>query len=74
MDKTQDYQIPPPAGIKELLNQIGKGIGQRLPKNWGFALMLFPFNEHTFFYISNARREDLIKTMEEFIENERKKM
>ena len=68
-----DYQVKPPPGIQELLNQIGKGIGQRLPKNWGFSLMLFPFNESSLFYISNARREDMLKTMEEFIENERKK-
>lgn len=33
----------------------------------GFTLMLFSFNGPEFTYISNARREDMIKTMLEFI-------
>lgn len=33
----------------------------------GFTLMIFSFNGPEFTYISNARREDMIKTMQEFI-------
>ena len=33
----------------------------------GFTLMIFSFNGPEFTYISNARRDDMIKTMQEFI-------
>ena len=54
--------------IQEVLKQLGRGIGQQLPKNWGFTLMLFSYKGPELFYISNANREDMIKTMHEFID------
>lgn len=54
--------------IEVLLKEIGHLIGGKLPKGWGFNLMLFDFgNKGNLFYISNAERQDVIKTMREFI-------
>jgi hypothetical protein len=39
----------------------------------GFALFLFEFGEKgAMFYMSDARREDMIRTLEEFLERQRK--
>ena len=59
------------------LEAAGKDIAQTLERAiqaWtggdqriGFTLMIFSFNGPEFTYISNARRDDMIKTMQEFI-------
>lgn len=59
-------------GIEEELRRLGRYIGTDLPKGWGFTLMLFDYgNEEVknggMFYISSAKREDMIKAMKEFI-------
>lgn len=52
--------------LDELLNGNKKG----LDREWGWALMVFPFgagDDHRSNYISNANRDDMISTMKEFI-------
>lgn len=62
-----DYQIEN-AEIEGLLNEIGKSLGKKMPKGWGFNLLLFSFGEGgAMFYISNAQRPDMIAAMKEFI-------
>lgn len=54
--------------VQEEMRDIGRTIASGLPPGWGFCLLVFPFgpNGNTN-YISNANREDMIKTLEEFI-------
>lgn len=60
--------------IEETLNGIAQAIVQTLPKGWGFSLQIFSFGKKgSNFYASNARREDIIKLMKEFIAREEKK-
>lgn len=41
----------------------------RLPVGMGFALLMFDFGPGgNMFYISNAQREDVLKSMQEFID------
>ena len=55
--------------VKEKLQDIGKMIKNELPEGFGFALLSFYFNaEGQLMYVSNAKREDVVKAMEEFIE------
>jgi hypothetical protein len=61
-----------------------RGIGQRIHQainesesagKMGFALFLFDFGEEgAVFYISDARREDMIRILEQFIERQRKEV
>ena len=55
--------------IIELLNRLGNAIGEICSlHSLGFNLLLFDFGEKgNLFYISNAKREDIINVMKEFI-------
>ncbi len=54
--------------IEVTLKEIGHLIGGKLPKGWGFNLMLFDFGKKgSMFYIANAERQDVINQMKEFI-------
>ena len=44
---------------------IGKLIGDQMPPGWGFALMIFQFVGKESTWISNARREDMVKALRE---------
>jgi len=53
------------------LQAIAKIIDDRIPDGWGFGLILFEFGHKTgepLLWISNARREDMIETMREYVE------
>lgn len=54
--------------IEIALKHLGETIGKKLPKGWGFNLMIFDFGKKgSMFYISNAQRQDVISQMREFI-------
>lgn len=56
------------AEIEALLKKLGQKIGQDMPKGMGFTLFIFDIGPHgNMFYISNAQRADMIKSLEEFI-------
>lgn len=41
----------------------------RLPKGMGFVLLMFDFGDKgNMFYISDAQRDDVLKSMQEFID------
>lgn len=50
-----------------LMSKMGGEITKQLPKNTGFALIVFPFGDKNKFsnYISNAQRADMIKALRE---------
>ena len=51
--------------------QIGHAIGSKLPKGWGFMLTLFSMRETDGFstYMSNCKREDVIKALRELADS-----
>ena len=60
--------------IEEALNNIAHVIGDKLPDDWGFTLMLFHYGENNpeegegMFYVSTASRDDTMAMMKEFIQ------
>ena len=72
---TEDYQIKD-VEIEAILKKLGKLIGKEMPTGWGFTLLMFDFNkqkDESLFYISNGNRQDVLKTMLEFISKETSK-
>lgn len=55
--------------IQAMLKKMGKELHDKMPKRWGFALLIFDFNTESgsMFYLSDAERETMIKAMKEFI-------
>lgn len=57
---------------EKMLNDLGSFLRSAMPPGWGFSLMIFSFGEDgSMFYTSNARREDMIRAMQEFIQKHR---
>ncbi len=57
--------------VKSKLKGIARKIQDDLPNGYGFALLTFNFGENEnneMMYVSNANREDIVKSMQEFIE------
>jgi hypothetical protein len=56
-----------PIAARKIASEIGRRLDAALPKGqWGYALLLFQFGEGgTMGYISNAKREDMIKALRE---------
>lgn len=59
-----------------VLQDIAKDIKTKLPEGMGFALLAYEFGDETdgrrLMYISNSNREDVCKSMLEFIEKTKK--
>lgn len=69
-----NFHETPPEDIQMTMKDIGRLIGSALPRGYGFNLLIFDFGEGgSMFYISNARRRDMLKLMKEFIEKEEAK-
>jgi len=50
----------------EIMRILANAITEVFPQKYGFALLVFPFNSPgTANYISNARRDDMIKALRE---------
>lgn len=54
---------------KDIMQDIAKDVAKRLPEDFGFFVLVFPFNnaDGRANYVSNGKREDVIKSMKEFI-------
>ena len=64
---------PIPEDLVEVMKDLGRmmagAIEDEAGRAMGFMLMVFDFGEGgTMSYISNANREDVIKTLQEFID------
>lgn len=60
--------------VKNVLQQIAKGIDEKLQENFGFCLLYYEFGDtdgRALLYVSNSDRNDVTKAMEEFIEKTR---
>lgn len=55
---------------KNVMQEIAKDIEKKLGKKYGFTLLIYEHNTDTgrMNYVSNSKREDVVKTMKEFIE------
>lgn len=54
-----------------VLQDIAKDIKEKLPENFGFALLAYEFGEgddKKMLYISNSRRQDVMNAMVEFLQ------
>lgn len=59
--------------VEAILKDLGAELKRRMPAGMGFALLMFDYGaDGSLFYIADAEREDMIKTMEEFIERNKK--
>lgn len=55
--------------VEFALKEVADFTKQRLPLGMGFTLLMFDFGEGgNMFYISNGQREDVLKSMQEFID------
>ncbi len=62
--------------IEKSLKEIGLKLKGIMPNGWGYTLFMFDYqkgNDGALFYLSTAKREDMIKTLEEFIKKEKKR-
>lgn len=52
------------------MQQIIEGVDYQIPKGWGCAVLVFPYNAENgiCLYGATAERDDVVKVMEEFIE------
>ena len=54
--------------IEELLRDLCHKLKDAMPPGYGFSLLIFGFTpSNELFYLSSAQREDMIRTMQEFI-------
>lgn len=58
--------------MRRRLNDIGHAVDERLPQHWAFFIMVFPtaeanHPEPSANYISNAKREDVVRVIKEWI-------
>lgn len=54
--------------IRQKMKDIGNAVKRRLPEDFGFFVLVFPFNDTgRANYISNGNREDVINSMKEFL-------
>ena len=59
--------------IEADLTEIGDMLCAKMPKGWGFSVLITSFGEGgAVFYVSNVEREDMIEVMREFIKKHEK--
>lgn len=55
--------------VEFALREVADYAKTRMPSGMGFTLLMFDFGRGgSMFYISNAKREDVLKSMQEFID------
>ena len=51
------------------MQSIARVVGNMVPQGWGFTVLCFSFGENGFMnYVSNANRQDMIKSLREMVE------
>jgi hypothetical protein len=72
MDDAKGFEVRN-EGIEAALREVGNLIRSKIPEGCGFGLMIFQTGEGgDLFWVSNARREDMIAVMKEFIHKNEK--
>ena len=66
-------KIPMPDNVLKVGKEIGRKLENAMPDNYGFALLVFTFEDDNtlgeMHYFSNAVRDDMIEAMKELITN-----
>jgi hypothetical protein len=66
-------KIKMPTEVAMIGENIGHALQDAMPNNYGFALLIFTFDDFNklgeMHYFSNAVRDDMIKAMKELITN-----
>lgn len=56
--------------VERKMQGIARAVEGMVPKGWGFAVLCFSYGENGFMnWVSNARREDMIKALRETADN-----
>ena len=50
-----------------MLRGLAHNLAAKMPEGYGFTLLIFGFQTQDLFYISSGQRQDIIRTMREFI-------
>ena len=63
-------ESPKDDNTRAVMQEIGRLVDDKLPDKWGFFVMAFPFNDAPgrMNYISNGGPRDILKIMQEFIQ------
>lgn len=71
MSRRRDRRL---AKLESIARQIGDLLRRAVPKGVGFAVFIFDFGGpgEWLTYLSNAKREDMINVIEEWLEKERR--
>lgn len=68
MPRQWSHNLQP--NVREVMQGLGKAIGEQCPAGVGFVLLMFDFGEaNTGFmnYLSNAQRPDMIAALKELV-------
>jgi hypothetical protein len=67
MPQEMKYEVENPE-IQAKLKELAQMLDTKMPDGWGFTLLLFEYSpKDSLFYISSAKRKDMMNTMREFI-------
>lgn len=68
------FEIVTPEYLQNLLRKTGQVLHEEAlaGTGFGFCLFIFEFEGPAFLYISDAKREDMVKAMKEFIDRQDK--
>lgn len=70
----EDFQVENP-GVIAALRDLGRTVKKMMPTGWGFTLFMFDYGDMgSLFYLSSAKREDMLKVLREFIKKEEAKV
>jgi hypothetical protein len=62
------------AKVRRDLQALARHVDKQLPYGWGFVVLAFPFGKDgRMNYVANAKREDVVRAMYEFIEATKEK-
>lgn len=66
-DPKSNYEVRH-AGAERAMRNIARRLKQTMPPGYGFTVLVFSYGEQgELFYMSSALRDDMIRTMKEFI-------
>ena len=64
-----NHQEQEDAKVVSDMQKLARFVDSQLPFGWGYVVLAFPFGEGgRMNYISNSKREDVVRSMHEFIE------
>ena len=54
--------------VEQTLHRLGSSMRENMPEGWGFSLLIVKKGEGPgIFYTSNMNRQDMVRTMQDFV-------